>query len=122
MSKESFDLKKKSIGNFVLSYRLIHAGRVLKELSISYKDKVLVNGVLDFIEVSAGVDAFLAGRMIPGERFGRFMVPEYRKGEKILLRIDLKNGDKVYLDRFEATLFNKLSRIIDKHINMSDLD
>lgn len=71
---------------------------------------------MDFIEVSAGVDAFLAGRMIPGERFGRFMVPEYGKGEKILLRIDLKNGDKVYLDRFEATLFNKLSRIIDKQL------
>ncbi len=114
--------KKKKIGNFVLSYRLIHAGRVLKDISIFYKDKVLVRGILDFIEVSAGVDAFLAGRMIPGERFGRFMVPEYGKGEKILLRIDLKNGDKVYLDRFEATLFNKLSRIIDKHITMSDLD
>jgi len=50
------------------------------------------------------------------------MIPEYNGGEKILLRVNLKNGDKVYLDRYEATLFNKLSRIIDKHINMSDLD
>ncbi|EDP73728.1 hypothetical protein [Hydrogenivirga sp. 128-5-R1-1] len=122
MSEGINEGKRKEIGNFVLSYRLIHAGRVLKDISIFYRDKVLVRGILDFIEVSAGVDAFLAGRMIPGERFGRFMVPEYGKGEKILLRIDLKNGDKVYLDRFEATLFNKLSRIIDKHITMSDLD
>ena len=115
-------MEEKSIGNFKLKYKLIYGGRELEYLAIFYRGKVLINGVIDFIEISAGIDAFLTGRMLPGEKFGRFMIPEYGKGEKIKLKIELKDGNRVYLDRFEATLFNKLSRMIDKHINMSDLD
>ena len=122
MFEEVSELEEKKIGDFVLSYNLLHGGRVLKDLKIFYKDKLLVDGILDFIEVSAGVDAFLMGRMIPGEKFGRFMIPEYGREEKIKLKIELKNGESVYLDRLEATLFNKIARIIDKHINMGYLD
>jgi len=115
-------LEEKKIGDFVLSYELLHGGRTLKNLTIIYKDVVLVEGILEFIEISAGVDAFLSGRMIPGERFGRFMVPNYKREEKIKLKIEFETGESVYLDRYEATLFNKIARIVDKHINMSNLD
>ena len=122
MSKNSTRVFRKEIGDFVLVYSLIYGERDLKDLFILFKDKELVNGVLDFIEISAGIDAFLMGRMIPGEKFGRFMIPEYGREEKIKLKIELKNGESVYLDRLEATLFNKIARIIDKHINMGYLD
>lgn len=122
MFEEAPRLEEKKIGDFVLSYELLYGGRVLKDLKIFYKDKLLVDGILDFIEVSAGVEAFLMGRMVPGEKFGRFMIPNFKREEKIKLRIELKNGESVYLDRFEATLFNKIARIVDKHVNIRDLD
>jgi len=47
--KEDVNLKEKSVGNFKLQYRLIHEGKSLNMLKVLNKDKVLCNGILDYI-------------------------------------------------------------------------
>jgi hypothetical protein len=108
---------KKRIGKFLVDYSFI--GKDLESLIVFYEDKILCRNILDYIEIASGIDAFLSGRILPGQEFYRFKIPHYQKNEKILLQIRLDNGDKVYLDRYEATLFSRISKFVDKHINLS---